>query len=835
MVDNPDGRRRRHFILGQTGRAERYRSRQQIVPTREVPPQNRPAHGGALLGQVNELQRTAEVARQAQKDAGLEEGYGLQIEFESLPDVELAFESLAREKSGIELLNVRQSGDRTYATVFVPDGKLPHFEKLIREYMEERRDTRGRARDHQRLIDAIASIRAAGLRALWTDAEEVFPTSDDETFWWEVWLPVRGDRRATLAAFAKLAEGLGIRVTRGALYFPERTVVLVYASAGQMKRSVMTLNSIAELRRAKETAEFFDSLPPEEQPEWVDNLLERARFAGADQDVPYICILDTGVNNGHRLIAPALADADLHTVEPEWDVPDDDGHGTELAGLALFGDLTSALAGNEVVEVGHRLESVKLLRFPGDNEGDARHHGYLTVEAVARPEITAPRRLRLFSLAVTTPDGRDRGRPSAWSAAIDRVASDVDQQNENPRLIVVSAGNIDDPNAWAQYPESNRVDSVHDPAQAWNALTVGAYTNLARVTEPDAGALAAIAPPGGLSPFSTTSCSWESHRPLKPDVVFEGGNAASDALGPVWTHSLSLLTTYHLPLERQFTTTRATSAATALAARMAAQLMTDYPELWPETIRGLIVHSAEWTDEMRRQFLPRRNPNKTAYENLVRHCGFGVPDLNRALWSASNSLTLVTESALHPFEKPRGGAPRTREMHLHNLPWPVDELQALGETEVQMRVTLSYFIEPNPSARGVRSRYRYESHGLRFDVKRPYESDNDFRARVNDAARQEEEGVPGGGADPGWLLGGQKRHRGSIHSDIWKGTAADLASRGVVGVFPAMGWWKTRPAQQKYNNPARYALLISIHAPEADIDLYNAVAAKVAQPVAVET
>ena len=55
-------------------------------------------------------------------------------------------------------------------------------------------------------------------------------------------------------------------------------------------------------------------------------------------------------------------------------------------------------------------------------------------------------------------------------------------------------------------------------------------------------------------------------------------------------------------------------------------------------------------------------------------------------------------------------------MHLHDLPWPRDVLEDLGETPVEMRVTLSYFIEPNPSRRGHRSRYRYESHGLRFDV-----------------------------------------------------------------------------------------------------------------------
>ena len=197
-----------------------------------------------------------------------------------------------------------------------------------------------------------------------------------------------------------------------------------------------------------------------------------------------------------------------------------------MAGLALMGNLTEVLASQDPIGVRHRLESVKLLPKDGANGGDARHHGYLTTEAVARPQITAPQRRRLFSMAVTTRDNRDRGRPSAWSAAIDRLAADAEGYGDTPRLFVVSAGNVSDPNAWAEYPESNSTDGIHDPGQSWNALTVGAATDLVQITEPDAGGYQPIAPAGGLSPFSTTSVIWQPQWPLKPDVVFEGGNAA---------------------------------------------------------------------------------------------------------------------------------------------------------------------------------------------------------------------------------------------------------------------------------------------------------------------
>ena len=831
MAEEPD-RQRRHFILEGVTETESYR-----YPgsggggSSEIPARNRAEHGGALQRQIGELRTVAESARDAQQAAGMEDGLGLQVEFESFPDIELAFESLARERQGraywgIELLNVRHEKSSTFATVFVPDGMLDHFERLIRDYLAAKRDSIGRLRDNQRLIDAIREIRAASLRALWTDAAELFPAAADGAVWWEIWLPVRRDRQATLGAFRERAQAQGMEVAEGVLIFPERTVLMARASVGQLQRSMVTLNSIAELRCPKETADFFDSLEPDEQVLWLDDLIGRVRYADDADDTPYACLLDTGINRGHRLLAPALDADDLHTVEPGWGTDDANGHGTEMAGLALAGDLNELLAGADPVEIEHRLESVKLIPHGAVPGAGPRHHGYLTVEAVARPEITAPLRRRVFGMAVTARDDRDRGRPSAWSAAIDSLAVDFDGDGENRRLLVVCAGNVSDPNAWSDYPDSNDTDGVHDPAQAWNALTVGAFTDIVRITEPDAGGYAPIAPEGGLSPFSTTSLTWERHWPLKPDVVFEGGNAARDHWGAVSLPSLSLLTTHYLPANRLFTTTNATSAATALASRFAARIMALYPELWPETVRALIVHSAEWTDAMKRRFLPtNQRPSKRQNLRLVRRCGFGVPNIERALWTVENSLTLMVQERLYPFKRIGSNVPTLRDMHLHNLPWPHNELEGLGEVPVEMRVTLSYFIEPNPSRRGHRSRYRYESHGLRFEVKRPLESIAEFRKRINLAARDENEGNPGKGeGDSEWLIGTQGRHRGSLHGDIWRGAAADLASRGVIAVYPTAGWWKMRQALERYDKAARYALIVSIRAPEVDVDLCTEVA-----------
>ena len=651
---NGNGTKYRHFILSDTAEIEEYRSPLRGGGGPEIPERNRAQHARNLQRQLDEVQNKVNVARKAQQDAGMEEGLGLQVEFESFPDIELAFERLAKESLGIELLNVQHDEHRTRATVFVPDGELKHFEEFVSDYQNRKTDSIGRPRDRRALIDAIQQIRSASLRALWTDDAEVFPTEEEGPLWWEVWLPIREDRLATLHSFRRRAEAQEIQVAQGELFFPERTVLLVRASLEQIQGSMTILNNIAELRRAKETAELFDDMPIEKQRARLDDLFARIRYPSEEENVPYICLLDTGVNRGHPLLTPALVADDLHTVDPAWGVDDTHGHGTQMAGLALTGDLTELLAGSDPVEINHRLESVKLLPYPGATGKDPRYHGYLTKEAVARPEITAPLRRRVFSMTITARDNRDRGKPSAWSATLDSLAADVDGDGDHPRLLIVSAGNVKNAGAWDNYPDSNVTDEIHDPAQAWNALTVGAYTNLTRITETDTIGYTPVAPAGGLSPFSTTSLIWKPYWPLKPDVVFEGGNAAQDSLGAVSMPSLSLLTTDHQPASQVFTTAHATSAATALASRFAAQIMAVYPDLWPETIRALIVHSAEWTPAMKRTFMPARGKwSMTDHLQLVRRCGFGVPNLELALWSVAHSLTMVVEEHLNPFNTGR--------------------------------------------------------------------------------------------------------------------------------------------------------------------------------------
>lgn len=126
------------------------------------------------------------------------------------------------------------------------------------------------------------------------------------------------------------------------------------------------------------------------------------------------------------------------------------------------------------------------------------------------------------------------------------------------------------------------LETVHDPAQAWNAITVGAHTDKAVIQDPQFEAWSPVACPGELSPWSTTSVTFQDLWPIKPDVVLEGGNLAHNGNEIVPVPDLCFLSTYYQPSVRLLELSYATSAATAQVARTGAIIQAEYSGFWPE-------------------------------------------------------------------------------------------------------------------------------------------------------------------------------------------------------------------------------------------------------------
>ena len=321
------------------------------------------------------------------------------------------------------------------------------------------------------------------------------------------------------------------------------------------------------------------------------------------------------------------------------------------------------------------------------------------------------------------------GSPTSWSAAIASITSGAEEDNDK-RLFFVSAGNVTlSYLSQTDFPAANTLFSVENPGQSWNAITVGGYNEHITISAPGFTGFLKVSKKNELTPNISTSRMWDKIWPIKPEILLNAGNVASNGDDYSDCPDLSLLTSSSDLRNRLLTTTCGTSPATAEASWMAAQLLKEYPDMWPETVRALFIHSASWTPKMLERF--KTDDKKSSGKRLLlRTCGYGIPSLEKALWCKNNSVSMVIEGELQPFKKD-GSSYKMKEMDLHELPWPSECLMSLGETSVRLRVTLSYFIEPGPGEIGWKDRYRYPSCNLRFDLINNDESVEDFKKRVN--------------------------------------------------------------------------------------------------------
>lgn len=821
--------RYKHILLPNAPDSLKYSSTSSGGGEKPVVDRDRKQHGELLQAKLASEWQSAEhemaVSHSTRK--------GVYLEFISDPGAELVTKSLEDMRTKkVRLLNVRHSQvkvmedgrellkDITLATVYVANEKKQYFVQKLTEYLTS--ETLAGNPKNLGLINSIADIRKALLvESFWCDDNTLIP--GESPSWVEVWLST--EEEALIQDFESLLERLNIPQKMQRLIFPERAVKLICATRQQLESLTEQSDHIAEYKAAKTTADFFISQANYDQAEWVQELQKRVEIP---EDVSSsVCILDTGVNYQHPLLQLVINQDSCSAFDLDWGVEDHNSHGTLMAGLATYGCLDSVLTHTSKIDIPFRLESIKILPPPPDSNAP-NMWGAITEQAVYKAITIDGAKNRTFCMAVTAQDTRDRGRPTSWSATIDKVASEAGLE----QLFVISVGNVtaDLRVAGLEYPHAQITDSVHDPAQAWNAISVGAYTEKTNLTAPSLSGYAPVASLNQLSPFSTTSAEWEENKwPLKPELVLEGGNLAADhSMGFVTEcNDLSLTSTWYKPHEAHFNSFNMTSASTAQLGHMCGVLRAEYPHYWEETIRALLIHSAEWPNELKNQFIDSNSKADLNY--LLKLVGYGVPNLEKARYSANNILNLIAQAEIQPFDKhPSQSRYISNEMHFYELPWPVEVLQDLPlEARVKMKVTLSYFIEPGPGEIGWKDRYRYASHGLRFEVNAPDESKDEFVKRINKAAREENEQLDNSSTSGFWLLGKQARDRGSIHSDTWQGTAAELAASNQIAVMPTIGWWKERHHLGRWNSKTRYALIISIETDDSEVDIYTPVAVEV--------
>ena len=694
--------------------------------------------------------------------------------------------------------------DEGRVTFRVDDDLASLRAKAVAYANEETQNGNPRYRDPVARIEEIAIATIADLSL----GEIAVDIADQVRLWVEIWTrrgaestpAQRQAVRKAIADFAALTDD-----SRGAIPVfsgPERDVHLVLASGSSLKALPVLLPDAAEVHLAPTV---FPIVLAEAQ----DTAGELAAVEQPPRDGVVVAVHDSGVDASHPYISPILLGAES-VVPGALGTADLDGHGTQIAGVAAYSALEDGIAGG-LLRADAWLVAMRLLESKGIAGGDPER-GVLwaerTTESVMVAESLAEDRLVIHNLSIGADNPRtSKGGRTAWSVSADVLA----WNGGRGRILVVAGGNADTITDPADYPFVNLgPPHLQQPGQAWNVLTVGGYTALGVLTSEDSsmGYPPPLAAPGQLSPHSRSAVV--ANSPVKPDIVMEAGNTApGGGLENPEAQGLSILTlrsttSGSASLVRR---TYKTSPAAAAASNALAQIADSHPNFKPATWRALFVHTARWPAEALAQFTDRRD--------LMRSFGYGVPRPELAMASASNRPIMVYEGSLRPSR--HAGAKPDREADFIEIPFPEDELYAIGQSDVELTVTLSYFAEPTDNL----TRRAYAGGRLRWDLQGPTETVDGFRARINRVVH--EQGVtPGAGSYP-WEIPSDDRSRGTLQHDYTTVRAADLAGPRLLAVYPVLGWWED--SRDGWEKDLPYSVVVSADLGEVDLDVHALISA----------
>ncbi len=430
-------------------------------------------------------------------------------------------------------------------------------------------------------------------------------------------------------------------------------------------------------------------------------------------DAPRVCVIDSGIQVGHRLLQPAIDAANSRCYLPgimaTADMVPNGGHGTRVAGAVLFPD--GIPASGSVTAVAW-LQNARVL-----NARKSMEEAMLPADIMRRivREFT-PSGTRLFNLSVQTPGPCRTKHMSSWAAEIDQLSFEYDV------LFITSAGNISavgsHPNrlSVAQQLASGRLypdylaeaaSRIGNPAQSLQALTVGSVS-YDRINTPPHTSFGEYQEP---SAFSRSGLGiWGV---IKPDVVEYGGDLVQTTSGdfvfnvPAALPELVTATLGGHPAVAR--TEPGTSFAAPKVTHIAAALQQALPDFSTLLYRALIVQSAQW---------PAVLENASQQQKLfhLRTLGYGIPDKDRAIQNSDARVTFIAEGKL-------GAA----SAHLYQV--KLNQLNGLeDETLYRLEVTLSYAARPRRTRQGLRS---YVSTQLRWQAAELGQSIDQFLQKVD--------------------------------------------------------------------------------------------------------
>lgn len=483
-------------------------------------------------------------------------------------------------------------------------------------------------------------------------------------------------------------------------YLDGITEILEYLSSdtAPMRMSDRYIGEYLCIARIKVTHEVLELLLEVEIVKEIDRPPQPAFESTADYNLPIvsfpevvsppqdncgILVIDSGVQRGHPLIAQVLGEAEVFPDANRQFIkggPDDvNGHGTNVAGIAIYGDVENCIKQRSFDPTAW-LFSARVTNEENQYDEDLLVETQL--DQAIRAFVEQYPNCKVINISLGNADQiyRDGLKQFRLAAKIDEIAYQYQHKNI---VFVISAGNnfheeLKYEQLRNEYPNYllNKNARIIDPATSAIALTVGSlsFGRGSITTNTSDVRLQPIAKlPGYPSYFTRTGFGVDGM--IKPDLVDFGGDLVLDlsyreSLGLPKVRELehSVAGVSVLTLSKHYNSSlfhfcSGTSFAAPRVANLAAQLFTKYPDASSNLIRALIVNSALLPKEIPPEFhcnskQSQREKTKTIKNQLAIY-GYGQPELQRAMYSAENYVVLSEDNisikvgSFHIYEIPQ--------------------------------------------------------------------------------------------------------------------------------------------------------------------------------------
>ncbi|GAA5484698.1 S8 family peptidase [Haloferula sargassicola] len=814
---------------------------------------DRPGHVGRLRGQLSTLRTAARATDEARRAVGLPElrGKGFILRVPEGTDVDALAHAL-----GIELVAETESG-LMFAASDTLD--LDRFEEVLARFAIDARGGGGAASVLEVFEDGaddrkLAELLVGSVLQAWPFDDATIYTFDvgvqtsASTREWEwtrrprrhrdqsveeharqvaevrladhiraeeQWMEAADERYRELEAIVRHYNGevmdgmthAEARETRHGIVFPDSIEVRIRMSGSGFRDLVENSPHLFEV-----------SLPPDVSflpgsPELAAVDLEFELLAPSET-APKVCVIDSGIEEGHRWLAPAIDTATSRCFIPEDQ--DDDvadfvnprGHGTRVAGAVLYPrEIPKSGAYQPVAWI----QNARVLDSSCKIPISLPPESYLTQVVAHYHSGEKPTRIFNHSIAAESPCASKR--MCSWAAKIDDLA------HRHDLLFVQAPGNVEPPaiygvlHAGGAHPDQLLDDSskVASPGQSLHALTVG---SVAHAVFNDGTRQSFAQHVGHPSAFSRGG-----HSPLwnvvKPEVVEFGGDRIHEIpltrIMPTRTETSPELVASTMHGQPAISLDDVgTSFSTPKVAHIAAQIQAIFPTASSQLYRALIVQSARWPEWA--EFEPDR-------DKVLRLIGYGLPSIERATSNTPNRVTLITEQAEEIWSK---------HYHLYRIRVPESIRGAALEGRIRVDVTLAYTASP----RRTRSRRTgYLETWLDWRASGRDEPADRFAERMEGKRKNEFPGFP-------WKIHQNTQHgevetsrdKGSVQKDWMVLQANELPEAFCIAVRAHVGW-----NHKEGGGLARYCLVVSFESLDIDLPVYAAVQAEIRGRIEAET